>query len=603
MKYDYGYFEEDHLGQLGDVGLWRRILVFIGPFWAKVLQAVLLSLIISGATLTLPYLIRLAIDRYIVNMDLETGRRIRGLSLIAAQFAGVMGISFAANFFQVTILEQAGQRIMHAMRQRLFRHMLSLRLAFFNAHPVGGLVTRLTNDIQNMHEMFTTVIVTLFNQFVMLAGILIILLWMNWRLALLLTAITPLLAVISVAFSRLARDAFRKIRTGLAGINAFLQEAVSGMFIIQLFLRERDIYQRFRDLNVDYYRKTLYQIKLFGFFMPLIDVMNSLSLALIIWYGGGEIIQKRITLGILVAFISYMRLFFQPLRELSQQYSVVQSAMASAERIFQLLEKHEPLPAPADPLIPRKMSGSIAFHEVTFGYESGSPVIEDLSLQVNPGETVAIVGATGAGKTTLINLLERFYDPPRGRICLDGIDIRQLDPHWLREQIGLVMQDVFVIPASLRDNILLDRELPESELRRIIDLAQLTRVVKNLPLGLDTAIGEGGLDLSAGQRQLLAFARVLVRNPSILVLDEATASVDSETEMLIEQAIQATLAHRTSIVIAHRLSTIRRADRILVMDHGRILEQGTHETLLAQQGLYHHLLTLQNGPYQEPVAV
>jgi ATP-binding cassette, subfamily B, multidrug efflux pump len=437
--------------------------------------------------------------------------------------------------------------------------------------------------------------VTLFNEFVKLLGITVILFWMDWRLALWLNLVLPVMVVISIWFSRLARDAFRQIRTSLASINAFLQEALSGMVIIQLFLREKDTYQRFSRLNRDYADKTLYQIKIFGFFMPLIEIMNSAALALIIWYGGGEIISRHMTLGVLVAFISYMRLFFQPLRELSQQYSVVQSAMASAERIFQLLENRDFLPSVGTPLLPEKIEWSIEFSDVTFGYERTRPVIRGFSLRVEPGETLAIVGATGAGKTTIINLLERFHDPDQGEVRLGSIDTRKFDPVWLRDQIGLVMQEVFIVPGSMRQNILLDRELSADELARVLQASQLTRVVENLPRGLETRIGEGGVDLSAGQKQLLSFARVLVRDPRILVLDEATANVDTETEMLIEQAIQATLANRTSIVIAHRLSTIRRAHRILVMDHGRIVEQGTHQALMAHGGLYHHLQTLQNG--------
>jgi ATP-binding cassette, subfamily B, multidrug efflux pump len=428
MNHGYGYFEEDHLGQISDVRLWRRIVAFIAPFRRKVALAVLLSLIISAASLVVPYLLRLAIDQHIVNVQAGLEQRLAGISRIALLFLGVSLIGFVANFFQVTVLELTGQRIMHAMRQRLFTHVLRLQLAFFNANPVGKLVTRLTNDIQNMHEMFTSVIVTLFNEFVKLLGIMVILFWMDWRLALWLTLILPVMVVISVWFSQRARDAFREIRTSLAGINAFLQEALSGMVIIQLFLRERDTYRRFGDLNAEYTRNTLYQIKIFGFFMPLIDVMNSAALALIIWYGGGEIIRRHMSLGVLVAFISYMRLFFQPLRELSQQYSVVQSAMASAERIFQLLEKKDFLPALGTPLSPEGIDWSIEFKEVTFGYDQERPVIRDLSLRVAPGETLAIVGATGAGKTTIINLLERFYDPDQGVVLLGSIDTRRLDP-------------------------------------------------------------------------------------------------------------------------------------------------------------------------------
>jgi len=595
MQHTHEYTEDDHFGQIGDMRLWKRLLGFIVLEWRWVAVAVGLSFIITVTSLTLPRLVQLGMDRYIVNASLAAEERISGVSFLGVIFLGIILVGFVANFFQVLVLEWAGQRIMHAIRQQLFTHILKLNLSFFNIHPVGRLVTRLTNDIQNMYEMFTSVIITLFNEGVRLVGILAILLWMNWRLALILSITFPLMTVVTFWFGRLSRESFRLIRGHLAAINGFIQEAVSGISVIQLFLREKDTHERFRGLNDKYYDAAFFQIRIFGIFIPLIEVMSSLSLAIIIWYGGGEIIRGHMTLGILTAFISYMRLFFQPIRELSQKYTIVQSAMASAERIFQILEVTDVLPVTTVPLVPEKAKGAIAFKKVSFEYEPDNPVIKDLSFLVGPGETLAIVGATGSGKTTIISLLERFYDPKEGEIHLDGVDLRNLDPHWLREQIGLVMQDVLVVPGSMRENVLLDRELSEEELERMIRLSQLSGLVKDLPQGLETHIGEGGMDLSAGQKQLLAFARVLARNPRILVLDEATANVDTETEMLVEQAIQAALANRTSIIIAHRLSTIRRADRILVMDHGRIIEQGTHEALMEHRGLYYHLQTLQNG--------
>jgi ATP-binding cassette subfamily B protein len=595
MMHDYGYFEEEHLPQGSDLRLWRRLTAFVAPQWRWVLLAVLLSSIITGSSLALPRVVQLTIDRYIVSVELDTATRLSGIAVLAGFFLCAIAVGFIANFFQVLVLEWAGQNAMHAMRQALFTHVVDLDLSFFHARPVGRLVTRLTNDIQNMHEMFTSVIVTLFNDGVRLLGILGILFWMNWRLALILTTTFPVMLGITLWFGRLSRDAFRNIRSKLAGINAYIQEAITGISIIQIFLREKDTLSRFSELNQRYFAATFTQIRIFGVFIPLIEVMNSLALALIVWYGGGQVLQEHMTLGVLTAFIAYMRLFFQPLRELSQKYSIVQSAMASAERIFQMLETNRTLASAPSPRMPWEVRGDIAFENVTFGYDPNRPVLVNLSLSVKPGETLAIVGATGSGKTTIISLLERFYDPWTGSIGLDGHDLRDLDLHWIREQIGLVMQDVFVISGSIRENILLDRKIGEEDLDRILHLSQLAEVVKALPQGLDTRIGEGGLDLSAGQKQLLAFARVLARDPRILVLDEATANVDTETEMLIEQAIQSTMAHRTNIVIAHRLSTIRRADRILVMDHGRIAEQGTHESLMSRQGLYYHLQRLQNG--------
>ncbi len=595
MDFDQESFEKDSVRYLGDFKLWGRLLKFMVPQWKRILVAVGLAFVITAASLTWPRLVQIAMDDYILNQNLSFDARTRGLSAIAALFLGVILAGFAANFLQVIALEWTGQRIMHALRQRLFTHVIRLNLSFFSAHRVGRLVTRHTNDIQNMYEMFTSVIITLFNEGVKLIGILVVLFWMNWRLSLLLAITFPVMVLVTFWFGRLSREAFRQIRAHLAGINAFLQEAVSGISIIQIFLRERDIHDKFAGLNRRYFNSAMYQIRVFGIFVPLIEVMSSVALALIIWYGGRQILQHYMTIGILTAFISYMRLFFQPIRELSQKYTIVQSAMASAERIFQLLETEESVPAVKDPVDLPEVKGEVALRDVVFGYEPGRPVLKRVSFEVKAGETLAIVGATGSGKTTIISLLERFYDPWEGQILLDGVDLGRLDPHWLREQIGLVMQDIFIVPGTIRENILLDRSLPQEKLEEIVRLSQLWTLVSRLPQGIDTRVGEGGMDLSTGEKQLLAFARVLARDPKILVLDEATANVDTETEMLVEQAIRVVLANRTSIIIAHRLSTIRRADQIIVIDQGRVVEQGTHEALMDRAGLYYHLQMLQNG--------
>ena len=592
MRDNYGYFEEDQLGKFGDLSLWRRI-VFLGrPYWLGALLAVLLSFVVVGCGLSLPYLIRLAVDDFILNTGPAVEVRLAGLKRLALAFCGLMAFEFVGNFVQVLILEWTGQRIMHRMRQMMFVHLLHLDLKFFHRNPAGRLVTRLTNDIQNMHEMFTSVIVTLFNDGVKLLGILGILFWMNWRLTLGICLLLPLMVGNTLWFSRLARDAFRQIRTHLAQINSFLQESLSGVSLIQLFLRERSSQAQFSLLNQAFFEKALYQIRVFAVFLPLTELMSAISVGTILWYGGSQVMAGKMSIGMLVAFLSYMRLFFQPLRELSQKYSIVQSALASAERIFQLLDTHETLPLAAVPLRPTSGKGEIEFKEVCFGYESERSVLDHFTLKIPSGQTLAIVGATGSGKTTIINLLERFYDPDAGEILLDGIDLRALDPDWLRRQVGLVMQDVLLIPGTIRENVLLDVEKTDEALWEILEKAQLARFVRQLPEELATQVGEGGMDLSAGQRQLLAFARVLAREPRILVLDEATASVDPESEMLTEQAIGATFAGRTNIVIAHRLSTIRRADHILVMAEGKIIEQGSHAELAVADGAYRRLLTI-----------
>lgn len=436
MRDNYGYFEEDQLGNFGDLSLWRRI-VFLGkPYWLGAMLAVLLSFVAVGCGLALPYLIRLAVDDFILNTGAAVDVRLAGLKQLALVFCGLMAFEFISNFVQVLILEWTGQKIMHRMRQMMFVHLLRLDLKFFHRNPAGRLVTRLTNDIQNMHEMFTSVIVTLFNDGVKLLGILGILFWMNWRLALCICLLLPLMASNTLWFSRLARDAFRQIRTHLSRINSFLQESLSGVSLIQLFLRERSTHAQFAVLNQAFYEKALYQIKVFAVFMPLIELMSAITIGAILWYGGGQVMSGEMTIGMLVAFLSYMRLFFQPMRELSQKYSIVQSALASAERIFQLLDSKETLPVAPNPVKPASCKGEIEFKDVSFGYESNRSVLDHFSLRIPAGQTLAIVGATGSGKTTIINLLERFYDPEKGEILLDGIDLQALDPEWLRRQVG-----------------------------------------------------------------------------------------------------------------------------------------------------------------------
>lgn len=601
MQHGYGYFEEDKLGHVADAGLWRRIIAYTAPRWRGVTAAIVLAFVVTGSSLALPYLVRIGIDRYIVTTAIGLDARLHGLLVLSMVFAVIIVIGFLANFFQVIILEWTGQTVMHQMRQQLFAHLLGLDLGFFSNSPSGKLVTRLTNDIQNMHEMFTSVIITLFNDFIKVIGILVLLFLMDWRLALILSVMVPVMVLNTTWFSKLARDAFRAIRTHLARINSYLQESVSGLAVIQIFLRERETLQRFADLNREYFRKTLYQIKIFGFFMPTIELFNAVSIGCILWYGGGQIIKGHMSLGVLVAFLSYMRLFFQPVRELAQKYSIVQSAMASAERIFQLLDTKPALEGRQYAAMPDRVRGVVEFKAVSFGYDPQMPILHDLSFAVGAGETLAIVGATGSGKTTIINLLERFYEPAAGRILLDGSDLAGLDPDWLRRQIGLVLQDVLIVPGSVRRNILLDAAMDDRRLEKILEDSQLSRFVRHLPQGLETRIGEGGLDLSAGQKQLLAFARVLARDPKVLVLDEATSSIDSETEMFIDQAIETTLAGRTGIVIAHRLSTIRRADNILVLDGGHIVEQGNHQSLMGKKGVYFHLQQLQRYQNGQPM--
>jgi ATP-binding cassette subfamily B multidrug efflux pump len=595
---DFGYSEKGQQASLGDFRLWVRILRFTLPYKAGLSAAVLLSILITWATLTLPYLLQTAIDSYITASHLTPAERFSGLTGKTIIYGSIVFAVFAASFCQIVVLEWVGQSVMQSIRQKLFSHLLHLDLTFFNNNPIGRLVTRLTNDIQNMNEMFTSVIVTIFNDLLRLLGILVLLFWMNFRLALLMSLFVPLALVITIFFARLARERFREIRSQLAKINSFLSESLAGISIIQLFGRQESSRNYFEVLSTGYLQRTLRQIKLFGTFMPLTELLSSTAIAIILWYGGGEILKNRLTLGELVAFISYMRLFFQPLRELSQKYSVVQSAMASAERIFQLLDEKSVIDRPPGKQALEEVKGYLEFSGISFGYNPENPVLHDISFSLLPGRTVALVGTTGSGKSTLVSLLLRFYEPQQGTIRIDGVDIAELELKTLRSRVGVILQDVFILQDTLLANIVMDLDVSRAEVEQILSRTGMSRFVEKLPHGLDTPIGEGGTELSTGEKQLLSFARVLCRRPAILVLDEATAAIDTESENILEQAIADSFRDRTSLVIAHRLSTIRRADHIIVMDGGRIVEQGSHDQLLKLDGHYALLVAmdLENKP-------
>ncbi len=522
-------------------------------------------------------------------------RDLRGVSRIALLMVLILSLNFILTFSQVYAMEVAGQKMMHDLRMKVFSHLQTLSISFFDKNPVGRLVTRLTNDIQNVHEMFTSVLINLLKDVLLVIGIIFFLLHLHRELALVSFSIIPLIFITTLLFSRRARDVFREIRLRIAQMNSFFHENFSGIKVVKLFRRERENSQRFQKVNERYYLANMKQISIYATFVPLVEILSSGALGLLLWYGGGMVVQEALTLGLLVAFISYIRMFFQPIRDLSEKYNILQSAMASLERIFLLLDQKEKV---HESSIPQKieMKGRIEFRHVSFSYDGQEEVLQDVSFSIREGETVAIVGATGAGKTSLIHLLERFYDVRRGVILIDGVNIRKIDLHHLRKNIGLVMQDNFLFSGSIEENIQLGN--PEGDGRRVMEVAQIVnaeKFIQRLPCGYQTIVGEGGEILSSGEAQLLAFARALYVNPKILILDEATSHVDPETERLIQEGIARLIRGRTSLIIAHRLSTIQRADRIIVLHKGRVREIGTHRELMERKGIYFKLYQIQFG--------
>jgi ATP-binding cassette subfamily B protein len=488
---------------------------------------------------------------------------------------------------------------MHDLRMDLFNRVQDFSMTFFARNPVARLVTRVTNDVQNMHELFTSVLSMLFKDLFLLLGIGIVLLTMDWRLALAAFTVVPLVVLASWWFSRRVRDVFRLLRVKIAEINTRFAETIGGIKVIQSFRREADNEKRFRHLNHENYLAGMEQIHILAIFMPLVEVLGVITVAIVILYGGGRILSGEMTLGVLVAFIAYLRMFFRPIRDLSEKYNILQNALASAERLFQIMDSPAMLPRPGaarqhDPTPDETSLSHIAFDKVSFSYIPGEPVLRDISFQVNAGNTIALVGPTGSGKTTLTQLIGRFHLPDSGTIRINGRDIREWDPDTLRRRMAMVMQDPFLFSGSIRDNIIPQgEEMSPEALHKLLTEANCLDVIERLPQGLDTPLTEGGASLSSGERQLLSIARAFARRPDIIILDEATSYIDSETESRIQEALQRLTTGRTTFLVAHRLSTVRQADQILVLHHGKIIETGNHANLMARQSFYYRLQRLQ----------
>src|SRR5229473_2832411 len=589
--------EDDILGKAYDARIMRRLLTYVRPYTRLVSLALLLLLLVSLIDLVGPALTGYGIDHYIAptTHQLSLTDRGNGLLTIAVIYMLVLTLGMVLRYLHVFILNIVGQRIMFDMRSQMFEHLQRLALSFFDHNPVGRLMTRLTNDVDSLNEMFTSGAISILSDVLTIVGVTITLLVINWQLALVTFIVMPPLLWITSYFRIAMRDNFRAIRVRLARINAYVAENIGGMYIVQLFNREQRNYQQFDVLNRDYLQQTVRSLLYFILFSSITNFFSALAIALIIWYGGGRILVSALTLGALVAYLQYVDRFFLPIRDLAEKYNILQSAMASSERIFKVIDEPIIIQDAPEPKKLDEVKGEIEFRDVWFAYNPGEWVLKGISLKIRPGERVAIVGATGAGKTSIISLISRFYDVQKGAILIDGIDIREARQKDVRRHVGTVLQDPFIFSGTIASNIRLHEEgISDERMHEAAEYVNAAHFIKQLPHGYAEEVRERGAGLSVGQKQLLAFARAIAFNPEILlILDEATSSVDTETEVLIQDAVNKLMLNRTSIIIAHRLSTIRNVDRIIVMHKGRIVEEGTHEELLHNQGVYRRLYEYQ----------
>jgi ATP-binding cassette subfamily B protein len=627
--------EEEVLGKAYDSRLMKRLLRYLAPYKWQVAIALGSIFVKVGADVLGPYLTKIVIDHYLAPVPgLHTrfdrflsSNPFAGIAQIAAFYVGLLVFSFLLEYLQTYYMQWAGQMVMFDLRKEIFRHLQRMHIGFYDKNPVGRLVTRVTSDVDALNEMFTSGVVSIFEDIFVLAGIVAIMLQMNTKLALITFAVLPLIAVATKIFRDKVRDSYRRIRVAIARINAYLQEHVSGMVVLQLFNREKRAYDKFSDVNATHMDAFKDAIMAHAVYYPVVEILSSIAIACVIWFGGNDVIRGASTIGILAAFIQYAQRFFRPIQDFSEKYNILQSAMASSERIFKLLDTPVEITSPAVTKKPEG-SGRIEFDHVWFAYRNipidtgdgkngkGASragvdthtttepdwVLRDVSFVIEPGETVAIVGHTGAGKTTLISLLMRFYDVQKGAIKIDGVNVKDMDLADLRRRFGVVLQDPFLFTGTVEGNIRLGTQfITDEDVQQAAVDVNLADFIRTLPQGFKEEVRERGSTLSTGQKQLISFARALAHNPKILILDEATSSVDTETEFKVRDALSRMVEGRTSVVIAHRLSTVQRADKIIVMHKGVVREEGTHQQLLAQRGIYYKLYQLQYKDQEIPV--
>ena len=596
------HHEEEQLGKIYDAKAARRLLRYLAPYKRLVVIALALTAGLNLVRQIGPLLTKWVIDDYVAPaaagaMRLDSA--FDGITWLAIAYIVSLVVTLVVGYFQDVLLNTIGQRVMYDLREQIFAKLQSIEVSFYDNNPVGRLTTRLTTDVDSLNELFTSGVVEVLGDIVLIAGALGMMFYFNWKLALVSLAVVPLLWAATMWFRRGAREGFRQVRTKIARLNAFTQEHISGAQVVQLFNREEKAFQQFSEINAAHKQANLDTIFYYAVFYPLVNLISAIGIAAIVWYGGGQVIQNAITVGTLVAFLQYTQRLWQPIQDISDKYNVFQAAVVASERVFRLLDTPDGIESPEQIQSPVRVSGRIEFRNVWFAYKGEDWVLKDVSFTVEPGESIALVGHTGSGKTTITNLLMRFYDIQRGEILLDGVDIRQFDLRKLRENFAVVLQDVFLFSGDIAGNIRLGNDaIDEARIEWASREVRAAGFIEKLPERLASKVRERGAGFSVGQKQLISFARALAFDPRILILDEATSSIDTETEQLIQQAIERVMAERTSIIVAHRLSTIQRVDKIIVLHKGEIREMGDHQSLLARRGIYFKLYQLQ---YKEQV--